>query len=280
MERRPKTWIAVVLSVLTPPLGMLYLRRPLLAGMYVIAAFGLVVLIFSWGDFSRLLPIVVFAFPLVAGLHAFKLAPTTPLERPKKWYSRAYGIVGIAAALAAGLIILRVFFVEPFVVPATSMLPNIRPGSLILVKKLGYGNYATYGIRFGRSPPTATISRGDVLAFEFPKNRQFMFVKRVVGVPGDHVEYRDNRLFLNGRDTSIDVAIAASGESEVMEFLDGHRYAVAHDGRFPSKDADDTVSAGHIYVMGDNRDNAVDSRYWGEVPWDHIVGKVIYVLAR
>ncbi|GAB6141595.1 hypothetical protein JCM14076_23240 [Methylosoma difficile] len=110
--------------------------------------------------------------------------------------------------------------------------------------------------------------------FEFPPDRSISYVKRLVGLPGDHIEYKKKHLYLNG----TPLATKPLGSYEAFEIAQESTYQIATDRTAATQDFDVTVEPGHLFVLGDNRDNSNDSRYWGQVPEDHVIGKVVLVL--
>lgn len=178
------------------------------------------------------------------------------------------------------VLVLRSFIVEPFQIPSASMVPTLQIGDFILVNKYSYGL---------RLPVTRTKiididdpQRGDVMVF-FPPNDERYFIKRVVGLPGDHIQILDNQLFVNGQamtQADVDVPYAAGyGYQIVEESLDGTPHLLRKR-RVPSRlgrALNDIVPEGHYFMMGDNRDNSSDSRVWGPVPEENIVGKAFAI---
>ncbi len=183
--------------------------------------------------------------------------------------------------------VLRSFIVEPFQIPSESMVPTLEVGDFILVSKF------SYGIRlpllrtkvFDISEP----ERGDVMVF-FPPHEDRYFIKRVIGLPGDTIRYKNNTLYVNGQqmpqiltytDNRSDTDCASiSGKYVVVEEQFGDnthsmRKCVS-DNRVPS-DRVWEVPMGHYFMMGDNRDNSSDSRVWGPVPEKRIVGKAFAI---
>lgn len=195
--------------------------------------------------------------------------------------------------------VLRSFLFEPFKIPSGSMIPTLLVGDLILVNKFTYGvrmpvfnNKLTQG-----TPP----QRGDVMVFRYPPKPNLDYIKRVVGVPGDTISYMNKQLSVNGQAISKAALPDYFDEDMVRYFkhyhedLGLHSHAILNDpdrpafiagvDNFPFRDncqytiegLSCKVPAGHYFMMGDNRDNSLDSRYWGFVPDANIVGKAFMV---
>ena len=195
---------------------------------------------------------------------------------------------------------LRSFLFEPFKIPSGSMIPTLLVGDLILVNKFTYGlrlPVLNTKITEGNKP-----QRGDVMVFRFPPKPSLDYIKRVVGVPGDTVAYLNKRLTINGVVQETNVVPEFFDESmlsyfkqfeealgdkkhkvlnidsqpaqvtpmlEFQEYRDNCKYTV--------EGVTCKVPEGHYFMMGDNRDNSQDSRYWGFVPDKNIVGKAFFV---
>ena len=175
--------------------------------------------------------------------------------------------------------VLRSFLVEPFQIPSSSMVPTLEVGDYILVNKY------TYGIRLPvvRTKVLALNEpeRGDVMVFFPPHMNDTYFIKRVVGLPGDTISYRNKRLFVNGKALDEEnIAVMPEGTSRYqvgLESLGTANNLFQVDETRPARDFSVQVKPGHYFMMGDNRDNSSDSRIWGQVPEKDIVGKAFAV---
>jgi signal peptidase I len=301
MNKKPNKWLAAVLSVFVQPLGLLYVARPWWAAFYFVVTITASLLAFAYG---RALGAWAYLFwvPLIASVvHAFRAAARFPADAPRPWYSRWYGLLIVVAAYVAVVLLGRSFVGETYLVNAGSMQPTYERGGILWTQKWGYGNYGTFGVSLMHGPITAPLARGDVIVFEFPFDRSERHLKRLIGLPGDEISYRHHVLSVN----QVEVPAQRSGEyvepgkplvhPRFVESLFGREYAVIFDPQDPrplpqgqdfvrrdqcSFYADGLtcrLPAGYYFVLGDNRDSSFDSRTFGLVPADHIVGKVIDV---
>jgi signal peptidase I len=182
------------------------------------------------------------------------------------------------------VLLLRSFLVEPFRIPSGSMMPTLLVGDFILVNKYAYGIRLpvlnTKVIEIGEP------QRGDVVVFRYPKDPSVDYIKRVVGIPGDRIGYYDKVLYINGKSAGQVSAgvyvgkgsgISMSGASERSETLGEIEHNILVMSRTPGLEGEYMVREGEYFVMGDNRDNSNDSRYWGPVPETHMVGKAFRI---
>ena len=194
---------------------------------------------------------------------------------------------------------LRSFLVEPFKIPSGSMIPTLLVGDLILVNKFHYGlriPVINTKITDGEKP-----QRGDVMVFRYPPKPSLDYIKRVVGLPGDTVAYLNKRLMINGKTIETQTVPEFFDEDSMRYFkqyqeaLGAQPHRLLNDDdrpafipgveKFPGFEACNytiegvtcKVPEGHFFMMGDNRDNSMDSRYWGFVPEKNIVGKAFFV---
>jgi signal peptidase I len=217
-------------------------------------------------------------------------APGQPL-----WVEYTAGLFPVLAVI----FVLRSFLFEPFTIPSSSMLPTLLIGDYILVNKY------TYGIRLPvidkKIVAVNTPKRGEVMVFKHPNDATEYLIKRVVGVPGDRIVYSDKRLSINGQALTYEVKPdytdreSLSVLRQYTENLNGAQHAVLEDERAPTHRPGQgdfpgsehcsfrhdgfscTVPAGQYFMMGDNRDNSSDSRYWGFVPDQNITGRAILI---
>jgi len=181
--------------------------------------------------------------------------------------------------ILAFVLVLRSFLYEPFQIPSSSMVPTLQVGDYILVNKFNYGL---------RLPVTRTKvwnvsspDRGDVMVFYPPHANTTYYIKRVIGVPGDRIQYRNKQLTVNGNPVPREWLAEIPGVRRLQIGLEQPRADKSHlvqvDLSRPIRDFSVVVRPGHYYMMGDNRDNSSDSRVWGQVPERDIVGQAVAI---
>ncbi len=181
------------------------------------------------------------------------------------------------------VLILRSFLAEPFRIPSGSMLPTLLIGDYILVNKYKYG--IRLPITKSKIIKISEPERGDVVVFRYPGNEKINFIKRVIGLPGDTVRYENKTLYVNDVEYSKKEKNSHlySGQflrPELDIFSEDNNkkiYTILNDNMSPSDDASFIVPNGKYFVMGDNRDHSSDSRYWGFVPNENLVGKAFLI---
>ena len=180
------------------------------------------------------------------------------------------------------VLVLRSFVVEPFRIPSGSMEPTLLPGDFILVNKFSFG--IRLPVINTKIIDLGSPSRGDVTVFRYPEDPSVAFIKRIVGLPGDHLEYRDKQLYVNGEPVERKVLTGMddgkNGYQQVLETLDGATYTTyirngQNGGRSAQYKVD--VPPGHYFALGDNRDNSRDSRFWGFLPEENLIGKAFFI---
>lgn len=170
--------------------------------------------------------------------------------------------------------LLKCFAFQHYNVPTGSLEPTVRIGDYILVNQFVYGWHLpiTNTLVAGNGLP----KRGEIVVFRYPNDPRQMWVKRVVGLPGDHIVYRDKQLFVNGQ-AMLQRAVAQHprdrGVLRKLEEFPGHYHEVYQQDALPSEDIDIVVDAGHYFMLGDNRSGSWDSRHWGQVPVENLVGR-------
>lgn len=239
--------------------------------------------------------VILFSLVILCGaviLVCRLMFPTLAARDPEPWYldyARSFFPVLLI------VFVLRGFVAEPFRIPSGSMLPTLEVGDFILVNKFSYG--IRLPILHSKLMEVDQPERGDIMVFRFPGDNKTNYIKRVIGVPGDSVEYRNKRLFINGKliesvedgvytpfpmkgkeiemnryTQAIPAAHAAGDEENIAE------YSILHDRtRYSSRNRVSKVPPGHYFMLGDNRDHSQDSRYWGFVPEENIVGKAFFI---
>ncbi len=266
--------------------------------VFFIAAMGMLTLKEILG-FSAVLLLATTISGLIWGID-------TLLLRKKRGESAEPVVVEMARSFFPVILIvflLRSFLYEPFKIPSESMLPTLQVGDFILVNKF------TYGVRLPvinkKIVETGSPQRGDVMVFRYPEDPAKDFIKRVVGTPGDKIAYLKKRLTVNGKAvdmqsmgtaTEVDQRLGLRRFESFREKFDDKNHSIllnpdavgvnlAGVRQFPNRNNCEynndgvvcTVPAGHYFMMGDNRDNSDDSRYWGFVPEENIVGKAVLV---
>jgi len=209
---------------------------------------------------------------------------TTPTAGSSRTRSLAIVIAWISGLILGGLVVLRLFVYEPFRIPSESMYPTLPSGSLLIVDKRGFGNLGPF--RQFKRMPTATIERGDLLTF-YIGDDYTVYVKRVIGLPGDRVTLEGRQLTINNMPIPAQVApgvLEQVGRFQYQlasETIDGREVTIAWLPERPSFGFDGVVPEGHYFMLGDNRDNARDSRFAdiGFVPKETMIGRVVKVFA-
>jgi signal peptidase I len=247
-------------------------------------------------NFALFLLILLVVTGLVWALEAGVLSKRRPADAKQPWWVE-YSVSFFPVILIVFL--LRSFLVEPFKIPSSSMVPTLLVGDFILVNKF------TYGIRLPvinrKIVQINNPKRGDVMVFRFPEDPSLDYIKRVVGVPGDRLEYRNKRLSINGEPVplrQIDdylskermqfsrrfVETLGEGDHQILldddapaAIMPGRSFPFAGNCNYNSQGVACTVPPGHYFMMGDNRDNSSDSRVWGFVPDENIVGRAFFI---
>jgi len=200
--------------------------------------------------------------------------------------------IGIALAVA---LLLRFFVVEAFKIPSGSMVETLAIGDFIFVNKMAYRTEVPYTALSIKVPFGGTTikewsqpQRGDIIVFRFPTDQKVDYIKRVIGVPGDTVELRQDQLVVNGEvyERALKEKVVYEDQhcnsSSALRFLEDNgedEYSVLlREGANPFDNFGPVrVKDGHLFMMGDNRDNSSDSRAWGQVPIEYVKGRAMFV---
>ncbi len=177
--------------------------------------------------------------------------------------------------------LLRGFIVEPFRIPSGSMLPSLYIGDFILVNKFAYG--IRIPVINKKIIPLSEPERGDVVVFRYPRDPSLDYIKRIIGLPGDHIAYYNKVLYINGKPMPREFVGQYDGPgqehaNEYREDLNGVKHEMLlMPARPNSLEGEYIVPDGMYFAMGDNRDNSNDSRVWGPVPEKNLVGKAFMI---
>ena len=182
------------------------------------------------------------------------------------------------------VLVFRSFLFEPFKIPSGSMIPTLLVGDFIVVNKFSYG--IRLPVLNRKIIDIGEPKRGDVVVFRYPKDPAVNFIKRAVGLPGDTITYRDKQLFVNGekvkgtsagRFKSNEIKCTTPDTDAVLfdEQLGDVNHNILLHGRSRSRNGQWVVPPGHYFMMGDNRDRSNDSREWGFVPEENLLGRAI-----
>ena len=171
------------------------------------------------------------------------------------------------------VLVIRSFVFEPFRIPSGSMMPTLLQGDFIFVKKYSYG--LRLPVLETKFIDTGEPERGDVVVFRLPSQPSVNYIKRVVGLPGDVIEYRNHQLTINGELMPISRDDEPAQYTEKLggrehDILINNPRSTASEGRY-------IVPDGHYFMMGDNRDNSRDSRYINAIPETHLVGEAVRI---
>jgi signal peptidase I len=236
-------------------------------------------------DFATMLTLLTLVTGVVWALDKWWLGPRRRATLPPDGLDKPGSLVDFCRSFFPVILLvllLRSFLAEPFRIPSGSMIPTLLVGDFILVNKFAYGlRDPVFNFKFLKLGKPA---RGDVVVFRYPLDPTKDFIKRVIGLPGDRIAYRDKQLTVNGEamPLSADGVYTASGSvpGVVYRFEEEigpvHHRILVNPAR-PAEDFEFQVPEGHYFMMGDNRDGSDDSRRWGTVPERNLVGKAFFI---
>ena len=260
-KKARKPWLAVLLTILTIGLGHLYSGYVKRGFFLFLGAHLLIVLVFSLAAFIPPYGAIVatsaaIVFPVFCYIDAYRSAKNRrenyELQRYNRWYYYliiicVYGFITQPTLESLA----KSNFSQAFKIPSGAMLDTMKIGDHIMCNKITY--------KFNEP------KRGDIVIFPYPKTPSVSYVKRVIGLGGESIEIREKEVFINGNPLKEEYTIYASGKNLAASF--GPRDNLG------SID----IPTDAVFVMGDNRDNSHDSRFWGFVPKSSISGKVTFI---
>jgi len=274
-----KAWLAALLNAVAFPLGYIYVGRWQRAlTMFVFLPLGFFV--FAWtgalGKFYGLIASIVF----LGALYVFFIVDVVRLARHEKdytlkSYNRWYYYIVIYLALSFATETLKpyrgdIYGYDFLRFPSGSMMPTVLAGDFVIANTRYYGNHKA--------------QRGDIVAFDYPKDPSVVYAKRIIGLPGDRIQYVNKQIIINGEpveQTFIEDYVPENDRSNLLnrkaEHVENFQYSILIDNQRPIINGEFTIPEGQYFVMGDNRDNSNDSRFWGFVPQDNIKAKILYV---
>ena len=235
-------------------------------------------------DFSFFLVVATFVTGVISGLYWLAVervkgrVPVDQLPVLVEYARSFFPVVFI-------VLVLRSFLFEPFRIPSGSMMPTLLVGDFILVNKFAYG--VRLPVLNTKIIENGQPRRGDIVVFRFPKDPTVDYIKRVIGLPGDRIGNYHKQIFINGvpmaqtpdgRYAGGTQGESMTGEPLLTEDLQALRHQILIRSQDPSaREGEFLVPEGHYFVMGDNRDNSNDSRFWGAVPEANLVGRAFFI---
>ena len=244
-----------------------------------------------WWDFSTFMALIVLVSGAIWAVDSWVLAPRRRLAGAASAvagedgarqaakpvvveYARSFFPVFLAVFL------IRSFVIEPFRIPSGSMMPTLLIGDFIAVNKFSYG--VRLPVTNRKVLEVGEPERGDVVVFRYPADGETIFIKRIAGLPGDRIRYdRDRKLYVNGVEARRGVPEVyegsgsgshMTGASRRLEALGEHPHAILYQPGLPTVEGEWVVPEGRYFVLGDNRDKSHDSRFWGFVPEENLIG--------
>ncbi|MDX8388642.1 MAG: signal peptidase I [Ghiorsea sp.] len=210
-------------------------------------------------------------------MESLKKSTGSTAEKPqwREWIESIVVIVLLA-------VVIRSFVIAPFKIPSSSMVPTFEVGDYLFVSRFNYGFRIPFtDLQFMASEAT----RGDVVVFDYPEDRSKDYIKRIVGVPGDVIVYENNELSVNGekmvlKEEGVHSYFMGNNSVDISGLFSEQLTGVEHKvlrKNFSIRDGKWKVPAGKYFVLGDNRNNSRDSRFWGFVPHEFLVGKAVVI---
>jgi signal peptidase I len=234
-------------------------------------------------DYALILTVLTLATGLLWGLNRFVLRRGRGKDEPPTGAAKPIETIGSFFPILLLVLVFRSFLFEPFKIPSSSMVPTLLIGDFIVVNKFAYG--LRLPVVNHRFIDVGDPERGDVAVFRYPVDGRTNYIKRVVGLPGDAITYRGKVLYVNGEPMVQESDGIWSGEGinrnrpgtrmlRRTESLGDTEHSILINATSPQRRSQNwIVPEGHYFVMGDNRDMSQDSRSWGFVPEENLVGR-------
>lgn len=270
----PSPWIAGGLGFFSGSVAFLYTNS---AKWFFIYSFGgIIVGFFLLGSNPQLTGLLI--IPII--IHSIWLARKYNPDQHRKWYSRWWGIIISILLFALLIVCFRAFLYEPFRIPAGSMLPTLKVGDIIVVKKWGFGSYSAFGHVFflGEGVDDRSLKRGGLYVFKGPRDGT-PYVKRLYALPQDRVQITGSDFLLNGKKISTFKVGEDWNFNFFEESVGDHKYTTQVSmTRMMRERVDTVVNEGHVFFLGDNRSGSLDSRHYGAIPMEDIIGEVVWII--
>jgi len=234
-------------------------------------------------DYALILTLLTLATGVLWALDRFLLRRGRGKDEPAQGAAKPVELIGSFFPILLLVLVFRSFLFEPFKIPSSSMVPTLLIGDFIVVNKFAYG--LRLPVINNRFLEVGDPERGDVVVFRYPVDGRTNYIKRVIGLPGDTITYRGKVLYINGEPMLQENDGLWIGEGinrnrpgtrllRRSEQLDGVEHSILVNAGTPQGRSESwIVPEGQYFVMGDNRDMSQDSRSWGFVPEDHLVGR-------
>lgn len=279
MSAQPKKWLLILLTFLNPFLGFLYIGKAKWALFYLFAP-CLALLFQANALYSS---IVLVSSYLIGVIHCIY---TGFKYFEPHWYRYHIWLKGLFGFVLVW-IVLRLVFFNFYNLPAVSMVPNYPQKSYVIMQRWGLGYFNQY---LGFKYDLGKLKYGDVIVFDYPENPSISYIKRVVGLPNDRVAFQNGEVWLNGKRLNVVQQVSYQNDMKLyMESNGDQHYLVQRNpaqilGEYPFMQSCVETSLGYectvpeysVFVLGDNREQSADSRFWGYVPVQNILGKVIW----
>ena len=282
---QPRKWLLILLSLLSPILGFLYLGKGRLALIYLLIVTSMEVLANIYTGEVTLLNYSGIMIHIIGFIHVVYQGFQPVNQSWQRFHIWLKGVFIFCLVWAA----LRLFVFDVYRLPADSMAPSYDKGHLILMKRWGLGVFNRY---LNKSYDVKSLQPGDVIVFDSPVDPSISYVKRVIALPNDRISFVQGQVIINGKPLPLESVAQQASSQQYSIFKEnnlGHSYLIQRDFTHGVTDYPHmqncplsqgnhqcTVPENTVFVMGDNREMSSDSRYWGYVTSEQILGKVIW----